>query len=55
MSSLGDSCRSFRSWRGRRRDWRRAHRAAALERRAAQRSALRGRDEHAGGYGDPPY
>jgi hypothetical protein len=26
-----------------------------IERRAAQRTAFRPRDEHTGGYGDPPY
>jgi hypothetical protein len=43
----------------RRRETRRAQKLAKrrhdLERRAAQRTALRSRDEHTGGYGDPPY
>jgi hypothetical protein len=32
-----------------------AQRRHNLERQAAQRTALRPRDEHTGGYGDPPY
>jgi hypothetical protein len=43
----------------RRREARRTRKGAKrrqdLERRAAQRTALRSRDEHTGGYGDPPY
>jgi hypothetical protein len=43
----------------RRRETRRARKGAKrrqdLERLAAQRTALRSRDEHTGGYGDPPY
>jgi len=43
----------------RRRTHRRARRLAkrreGFERSAAQRTALRPRDEHTGGYGDPPY
>jgi hypothetical protein len=27
----------------------------AIQREAAKRTALRSRDEHTGGYGDPPY
>jgi hypothetical protein len=32
-----------------------AKRRHAIEKQAAQRTALRGRDEHTGGYGDPTY
>jgi hypothetical protein len=43
----------------RRREQRRALRDAKrreeIEQQAAQRTALRSRDEHTGGYGDPPY
>jgi hypothetical protein len=43
----------------RRREERRAQKLAkrrhSVERQAAQRTALRPRDEHTGGYGDPPY
>jgi hypothetical protein len=46
------------SWE-RRREERRAQRQAKrerhIEREAAKRTALRPRDEHTGGYGDPPY
>jgi hypothetical protein len=35
-----------------RRDARRVHR---IEKRQAQATELRHRDEHTGGYGDPPY
>ena len=55
MRSIRDSRRNFLSWKERRRERRRARRAVVLERQAAQRHALRGRDEHTGGYGDPPY
>ena len=43
----------------RRREQRRARkrtkRRADIERTAARRTAFRSRDEHTGGYGDPPY
>jgi hypothetical protein len=43
----------------RRRETRRVQKEAKrrhdLERLAAQRTALRPRDEHTGGYGDPPF
>jgi hypothetical protein len=43
----------------RRREQRRAlkerKRRSRIERQVAQRTALRQRDEHTGGYGDPPY
>ena len=43
----------------RRREQRRARkrtkRRDAIQREAAKRTAFRGRDEHTGGYGDPPY
>ena len=43
----------------RRREQRRARkrtkRRDAIQREAARRTALRSRDEHTGGYGDPPY
>jgi hypothetical protein len=43
----------------RRREQRRARkrtkRRGAIQREAAKRTALRYRDEHTGGYGDPPY
>ena len=43
----------------RRREQRRARkrtkRLDAIKREASKRTALRGRDEHTGGYGDPPY
>ena len=55
MGSIRDSRRGLRAWLVRRRDRRQARRAMAIERRAAQRTAYRGRDEHTGGYGDPPY
>jgi hypothetical protein len=38
-----------------RRAFKRTKRRAEVERTAAQRTALRSRDEHTGGYGDPPY
>ena len=38
-----------------RRQLRAAKRRHAIEKQAAQRTALRGRDEHTGGYGDPTY
>jgi hypothetical protein len=34
---------------------RRAKRRDRIQREAAKRTALRSRDEHTGGYGDPPY
>jgi hypothetical protein len=43
----------------RRREMRRAQkqmkRRDQIQRQAARRTALRSRDEHTGGYGDPPY
>ena len=43
----------------RRREQRRVQREAKrrnhIERQAARRTAFRARDEHTGGYGDPPY
>jgi hypothetical protein len=43
----------------RRREQRRARkrtkRRNAIQREAAKRTAFRSRDEHTGGYGDPPY
>jgi hypothetical protein len=43
----------------RRREQRRARketkRRDGIQRQAARRTALRSRDEHTGGYGDPPY
>jgi 5-methylcytosine-specific restriction endonuclease McrA len=38
-----------------RRALKRTKRRAEIERTAAKRTALRSRDEHTGGYGDPPY
>ena len=38
-----------------RRERRAAERRHEIEKRAAQRTALRSRDEHTGGYGDPTY
>lgn len=46
-----------RSWerrRLRRKASKQQRRDAQLERIAAHRTALRGRDDHTGGYGDPP-
>jgi hypothetical protein len=40
--------------RERRRALKQAKRRHALERQVAQRTALRPRDEHTGGYGDQP-
>jgi hypothetical protein len=39
----------------RRKERKRQKHDAKIEKIAAQQSALRGRDEHTGGYGDPPY
>jgi hypothetical protein len=41
--------------REQRRELKEAKRRHELEKRAAQRTALRHRDEHTGGYGDPTY
>jgi hypothetical protein len=41
--------------RHQRRELREAKRRREIEKRAAQRTALRSRDEHTGGYGDPTY
>jgi hypothetical protein len=41
--------------REQRRALRERKRRDRIERQAAQRTALRPRDEHTGGYGDPPY
>jgi hypothetical protein len=38
-----------------RRERRNTKRRHEIEKQAAQRTALRGRDEHTGGYGDPTY
>jgi hypothetical protein len=38
-----------------RRTRKRAKRRDAIQREAAKRTALRSRDEHTGGYGNPPY
>ena len=46
---------SFERRRERRRELKRTKRRDGIERQAAQRTALRYRDEHTGGYGDPPY
>jgi hypothetical protein len=47
-----------RSWQQRserRKERKRQKHDAKMEKIAAQQTALRGRDEHTGGYGDPPY
>jgi hypothetical protein len=41
--------------RQQRRELREAKRRHAIEKQAAHRTALRSRDEHTGGYGDPTY
>ena len=41
--------------RQQRRELREAKRRHEIEKQAAQRTALRSRDEHTGGYGDPTY
>jgi hypothetical protein len=41
--------------REQRRQLRAAKRRHEIEKQAAQRTALRNRDEHTGGYGDPTY
>jgi hypothetical protein len=41
--------------REQRRTRKRTKRRDAIQREAAKRTAFRGRDEHTGGYGDPPY
>jgi hypothetical protein len=38
-----------------RRTRREARRRDQIQRQAARRTAFRSRDEHTGGYGDPPY
>jgi hypothetical protein len=47
--------RSLQRRRELRRELREAKRRQQIDRLAAQRTALRSRDEHTGGYGDPPY
>ena len=55
MALTSRSRRTLRDWRDRRRERRRAKNARLSDQEAARHSALRGRDEHTGGYGDPPY
>jgi hypothetical protein len=38
-----------------RRERKQTKRRDQIQRQAARRTALRSRDEHTGGYGDPPY
>ena len=49
---IANSRRSFRDWRARRRERRRAKGIRSAEKEAARHAALRGRDQHTGGYGD---
>ena len=55
MRSYRPSFQFAREWRNRRRGARADKQRRHVERMAAQQNALRGRDEHTGGYGDPPY
>ena len=55
MVSIGQSLKTIRERRERRQERRVAKRNRHLEKIVAQQTALRGRDEHTGGYGDPPY
>jgi hypothetical protein len=45
----------FLERRRQRRELRQAKRRHEIEKQAAQQTALRSRDEHTGGYGDPTY
>jgi hypothetical protein len=53
--SISHWLRTLRERRERRQARREAKRTRHLEKVVAQQAALRGRDEHTGGYGDPPY
>jgi hypothetical protein len=46
---------SFERRREQRRARKQTKRRDGIQRQAARRTALRSRDEHTGGYGDPPY
>jgi hypothetical protein len=52
---MGLRPQSLERRRERRRALKQAKRRVGIERQAARRTALRSRDEHTGGYGDPPY
>ena len=55
VALISRSRQTLRDWRDRRRERRRAKHLRLAESEAHRHTTLRGRDEHTGGYGDPPY